>query len=739
MGEARSDKKKFSEASRLYAQGEYQQALMLLEELRAAYPGTQNIMFPIALCLRKLGKHQEAVRLCKELVEKFQHSKAKELKQEILANLRQQRKTAPLQTGSLKKTPSKQARHAKNGNEPRDNVRRRGVFKLKREELMTLAENDPDEAVREAAARRLEEAYPKWQHPNPEVRLQAIAELCDEKILSNLAQGHADEAVREAASQRRDQVRQENRLLSSFQTFNTWKHELTSDEIMFGLVRSVCLSSDGRLVLAAGTETVKVWSAETGSLLRTYEGHAGESCCQLHSVNISEDGQWVLSGSAGSVQLWNVETGECTYTFRGPTPLAIESSHLSANAQWALSGGVDKTVRIWEPKHGGRRSTLKGHTDGVNAVCLSADSRWALSGSLDKTVRLWNVESGECTRILEGSTGGVRAVCLSADGRRALSGGGDSTVRLWDLEAGIRIHTLIGHTGDVTSVSMSADGRWALSGSSESSVRLWDLEAGKCMRTFEERDFSAYSVFLSADARWGVSGGYGDTVNLLRLAPLTLGEPPLSEILASHPGALDVARDAEPTLGALSEPPKKSAELKFYGRCSHRAGVCPKCCLHCAVEAGSISDVRSLLAANADPNLLWVDGGPLHYIWHGPEYGPDTLDSLLRILIEAGADIEQRNYYEQTPLHLAVVNGRLPVIERLLAMGASRKTTDLDGNNLLHSAVLSDIPRCQQNRRQIISALIESGVSTLDCNARGETPKELAKSKGRSGSVVRML
>jgi len=39
----------------------------------------------------------------------------------------------------------------------------------------------------------------------------------------------------------------------------------------------------------------------------------------------------------------------------------------------------------------------------------------------------------------------------------------------------------------------------------------------------------------------------------------------------------------------------------------------------------------------------------------------------VRILIEAGGDIEAKNVYGNTPLHIACLNGYPPVIEELIA------------------------------------------------------------------------
>jgi WD40 repeat protein len=197
----------------------------------------------------------------------------------------------------------------------------------------------------------------------------------------------------------------------------------------------------------------------------------------------------------------------------------VQSVCLSADGRYALSASWDKTLKLWEVASGRCLRTFEGHADWVKSVCLSADGQYALSGSADKTLKLWEVATGRCPRTFKGHIRWVCSVCLSADGRYALSGSLDGALNLWEVATGHCLRTFEGHTDSVSSVCLSADGLCALSGSDDRTLKLWEVATGHCLRTFEGHTGSVDSVCLSADGRYALSAGsYDKTLKLWEVA-----------------------------------------------------------------------------------------------------------------------------------------------------------------------------------------------------------------------------
>jgi tetratricopeptide (TPR) repeat protein len=224
--------------------------------------------------------------------------------------------------------------------------------------------------------------------------------------------------------------------------------------------------------------------------------------------------------------------------------------------------------------------TMRGHAY-VTTVAFSPDGRAAVSGSLDKTLKLWDLATGKEIRTLRGHPDYVNSVAISFDGRTALSGSWDKTLKLWDLASGKEIRTLQGHTGPVTSVAISPDGRTVLSGSEDKTVRIWDF--GRAARYIEfEATLPAAQAALQKDSNdagglavlgdWYAFRGRNDwAIEFLEKAragwaaidPLTLGrcywelagELPSGSTLTPGQGLAAAEREYRAALAAATDEP----------------------------------------------------------------------------------------------------------------------------------------------------------------------------------------
>ena len=123
--------------------------------------------------------------------------------------------------------------------------------------------------------------------------------------------------------------------------------------------------------------------------------------------------------------------------------------------------------------------------------------------------------------------------------------------------------------------------------------------------------------------------------------------------------------------------------------------------MHAAAFSGNFEVVRILIeydpaAINARDGTGWT---PLHWATEGHNFQDG---SVLRLLLEHGADINAQSRNGHTPLHMASTNGVLEAVRLLLEHGADVEVKNKSGKTALQLAANS-------GREKVVELLREHG------------------------------
>jgi hypothetical protein len=112
-------------------------------------------------------------------------------------------------------------------------------------------------------------------------------------------------------------------------------------------------------------------------------------------------------------------------------------------------------------------------------LAFSTDGAWIASGGVDKTVRIWETRSRAQRLVLSGHKGEVASLTFNADASRLITASDDGTVKIWETRTGTPLLELAGHPEQVTSVDLSPDGTRLVTACVDGVARIWDTRYGK--------------------------------------------------------------------------------------------------------------------------------------------------------------------------------------------------------------------------------------------------------------------
>ena len=199
-----------------------------------------------------------------------------------------------------------------------------------------------------------------------------------------------------------------------------------------GPIMDIAVSPAGQIATASFDNSVGVWADDQPTWL---EGNRAA----VNAVEFATDTTVLAGGDDFSVWSWDTDH---------PKPVLIgkhtaKVTALKASRELFASASWDATVGVWTPspqknEHGSywTRTSLKGHTKGVNDVAFSKDANRLFSASVDGTIRVWDLETAQEKHILVKHGFGINTLILNEEAGWLAYGALDGGTRFVHPETG---------------------------------------------------------------------------------------------------------------------------------------------------------------------------------------------------------------------------------------------------------------------------------------------------------------
>jgi WD40 repeat protein/serine/threonine protein kinase len=238
-----------------------------------------------------------------------------------------------------------------------------------------------------------------------------------------------------------------------------------------GRTWSATFSPDGRRVVTTDDKGAQVWDAANYRLLFTL-AH-GDIVYQ--AVYANDGTSIVTAGGDNTVRIWEAATGalvrELKYDGKRLRYGAVAADG-NRVAAIDLDGAV---VHVWSAATGVPLAELRTDASGFFSLAFSADGRWlATSGGND--VNVFDTRTWVQVRIIPGPS--IHSLSWDPSGPRLLTGSFNGDASIWTIPSGARTHHLRELGEPIDAVAFSPNGEFVVAASRGGAETVWSAASG---------------------------------------------------------------------------------------------------------------------------------------------------------------------------------------------------------------------------------------------------------------------
>jgi WD40 repeat protein len=170
-----------------------------------------------------------------------------------------------------------------------------------------------------------------------------------------------------------------------------------------------------------------------------------------------------------------------------------------------VSGGADATLKFWDlvsARAGDTRRELRRQPDGITCLTLAKGGRVAVSGHINRTLRVHDTADHRLVATLHGHRAPLSVLVTSPDGELVASGARDGAVRIHHVGSREGRGGHAEHARTVAGLAFLAGGQRLASVAMDSSVVIWDADEPELARVLEGGPGESFaSLAVTVDGR----------------------------------------------------------------------------------------------------------------------------------------------------------------------------------------------------------------------------------------------
>jgi WD40 repeat protein len=260
------------------------------------------------------------------------------------------------------------------------------------------------------------------------------------------------------------------------------------------------LSPDGMRAVNVGGAAIRLWDTESGKPVAVLEETSNEADT---AAEFSSDSKLVATTQGESLSLWDAQTGELV---KGSLAQGTISLVRFSPDGTRIAAAVRSAVHLWETRTGKQIGAPLTNDADVMALRFSPDGRFIATATAHNSVRIWNAQTGNPVSVaLNQSAENSGMLEFAADGKRLLVAS-PKTLSVWDVPGGKQLLAPLNQTATISSARLDERGDRIVTAASDRTARIWDAKTGAAI--FE-------AIAHPAEVRWAGFGDGGTLVTLL--------------------------------------------------------------------------------------------------------------------------------------------------------------------------------------------------------------------------------